>query len=51
MKKNFTIVLQQMAKDKIPNIRLNVAKTILQMRKRSKENGGSQDNLIEQDLL
>jgi len=28
IKKNFIPVLQQMSKDKVPNIRLNVAKTI-----------------------
>ena len=34
IKRSFNPILQQMAKDKIPNIRLNVAKTIYSIRQR-----------------
>ena len=34
IKKSFIPVLQQMAKDKIPNIRMNVAKAMIKMRKK-----------------
>ena len=46
MRKNFIPVLKEMSKDKIPNIRLNVAKTIWQMRKSEKK-----DNNLESDIL
>jgi len=37
IKKLFTPVLAQMTKDKIPNVRMNVAKTICQIRKKLQE--------------
>jgi len=38
IKKLFNPVLAQMAKDKIPNVRMNVAKTISIIRKKVQEN-------------
>lgn len=37
VKKLFNPVLAQMSKDKIPNVRMNVAKTIIQIRKKLHE--------------
>ena len=52
VQKNFVPVLHQMSKDRVPNIRMNVAKTIMQIRKRF---SGSQitqvENSIQTDLL
>ena len=48
--KNFLPVLNALAADKIPNIRLNVAKTIWGMRKHRRGNTAL-DNAIEAELL
>lgn len=49
---HFVPVLQQMSKDKIPNIRMNVAKTIISIRdKHLKGPCGPAENAIESDLL
>ena len=52
IKRSFNPILQQMAKDKIPNIRLNVAKTIYSIRQRMQSGQiGPMENAIESDLL
>lgn len=52
IKRSFNPILQQMAKDKIPNIRLNVAKTIYSIRQRMQAGQiGPMENAIESDLL
>lgn len=53
VKKLFVPVLAQMAKDKIPNVRMNVSKTIYTIRKKlqSTKQIGPIENAIESDLL
>ena len=52
IKKNFTPMLLQMSKDKIPNIRMNVAKAIMTIRVNLRNTKfGAIENSIEADLL
>ena len=52
VKKSFIPVLQQMAKDKIPNIRMNVAKTIHKIRKKLYSAQVTQvESQIDQELI
>jgi len=54
IKKSFCPILVQMSKDKIPNIRLNVAKTIGTIRSRFQQPGqniGPIENGIESEML
>ena len=50
IKKYFIPALSKLAKDKIPNIRLNVSKTILSMRQNG-QNGGPVDGQVEGEIL
>jgi len=51
IKRVFVPALQQMSKDKVPNIRMNVAKTIHVIRTRKTDGASPVDGQIEQDLL